>query len=250
LSATALERYKRCPLQFKIERDWKLPGDAPASMQFGQVMHGALKEFYDARLGGRALSLAELLDDFRRRMQGAAFDEELQRSLYLQEGEDQLRRFMEDATAIAADVLSTERTFTAEIGGVQVKGRIDRIDRLPDGGAAVTDYKTGKPKDQDDADKSIQLSIYAIAAERSLQQPAARLVLHNLEDGSRVETSRTHAALIEAEEEVRAIAARIADEEFPAIPGRHCDRCPYFSICPEKEQRLVTIEQKKLVSRN
>ena len=29
--------------------------------------------------------------------------------------------------------------------GVIVHGRVDRIDRLPDGGLAIIDYKTGKP---------------------------------------------------------------------------------------------------------
>ncbi len=33
----------------------------------------------------------------------------------------------------------------ARIGGIEVHGRADRIDRLPDGGLAIVDYKTGQP---------------------------------------------------------------------------------------------------------
>ena len=33
----------------------------------------------------------------------------------------------------------------ATLAGILVHGRADRIDRLPDGGLAIVDYKTGKP---------------------------------------------------------------------------------------------------------
>ena len=37
-----------------------------------------------------------------------------------------------------------EETLTLDVGGVSVTGRVDRIDRLPDGGEVVIDYKTGQ----------------------------------------------------------------------------------------------------------
>jgi ATP-dependent helicase/nuclease subunit B len=41
--------------------------------------------------------------------------------------------------------LKAEATGEAPLAGIQVHGRVDRIDRLPDGGIAIIDYKTGKP---------------------------------------------------------------------------------------------------------
>jgi ATP-dependent helicase/nuclease subunit B len=41
--------------------------------------------------------------------------------------------------------LVAEATGEAVIAGITVHGRADRIDRLPDGGLAIIDYKTGKP---------------------------------------------------------------------------------------------------------
>ena len=41
--------------------------------------------------------------------------------------------------------LAAEVTGKAEIAGVTVEGRVDRIDQLADGGIAIIDYKTGKP---------------------------------------------------------------------------------------------------------
>ena len=41
--------------------------------------------------------------------------------------------------------LKAEITGEAPLAGIVVHGRADRIDRLPDGGLAIVDYKTGKP---------------------------------------------------------------------------------------------------------
>jgi ATP-dependent helicase/nuclease subunit B len=41
--------------------------------------------------------------------------------------------------------LKAEITGETPLAGVVVHGRVDRIDRLPDGGIAIIDYKTGKP---------------------------------------------------------------------------------------------------------
>jgi ATP-dependent helicase/nuclease subunit B len=41
--------------------------------------------------------------------------------------------------------LRAEITGEAPLAGILVHGRADRIDRLPDGGLAIIDYKTGKP---------------------------------------------------------------------------------------------------------
>ena len=46
----------------------------------------------------------------------------------------------------------------------QCAGKLDRLDQIGDSEVVIVDYKTGKPKTQDDADDSLQLSIYALAA--------------------------------------------------------------------------------------
>ena len=76
---------------------------------------------------------------------------------------------MRDFLAVARtlpppQVLHTEQSFEIRVGETAVVGRIDRIDRRPDGSVAIVDYKTGKARDQENADESLQLSLYAIAA--------------------------------------------------------------------------------------
>jgi hypothetical protein len=59
----------------------------------------------------------------------------------------------------------------------------DQIDPLgPPGDTTVEliDYKTGRPRTQKDADQSLQLSIYALAAREQLKLKPAQLTFYNL----------------------------------------------------------------------
>lgn len=76
--------------------------------------------------------------------------------------------------------LACEHWFTGvEVAGAPFKGKIDRIDLLPDGGLRVTDFKTGKVKSVRnplDSGESLQLPLYARAADHDadLWLPAPR----------------------------------------------------------------------------
>ncbi|HEV2022505.1 MAG TPA: ATP-dependent DNA helicase, partial [Terriglobales bacterium] len=159
LSATGVETYERCPLQFKIRRDWNLPEEPSAAMQYGSAMHTVLKRHYDAVRAGQPLSPQQAAEAFREEFAKAAIEDSYQRTLYERQGLEQLEKFLAArASEPPPEVLDTEKTFSVEIGGAQIRGRVDRLDRSGEG-VAIVDYKTGRPRDQDDADKSLQLSI-------------------------------------------------------------------------------------------
>jgi RecB family exonuclease len=138
-------------------------------------------------------------------------------------------------------ILATERTFDIKTGETRVTGRIDRMDDLGNSCVRIVDYKTGIPKDQDKADKSLQLSIYALAAEVAWGHHAEKLVLYNLADQSEIETTRETVEVEAARAKIQEVAEAIAAGDFHANPGRHCDWCDYRELCPATEQRLYSI---------
>ncbi len=239
LSASAIQSYENCPLAYKLHYDWRLPEDATAALQFGNAMHLALKAYFDGVRAGRPPDeetvVACFLDEFAK----AAIDEPLQRELYTRHGREQVAAFLRSELARpAGQVLDTERRFKVEIGGAQVRGRLDRLDRIGSNGeVAIVDFKTGKPKTQEDADDSLQLSIYALAA-RNMGYTASSLIFINLQNGTAIESTRTVEQLRRAEGTVSEIGAKIAAGEFEAKPGPGCMRCCYHSVCPAQEDPL------------
>jgi len=232
LSASAIQQYESCPLAYKLKRDWLIPEEPAASMQFGAAMHLALKAYFDGVRAGRPPEeetvIACFLDEFSK----AKVDETVQRELYENQGREQLTRFLRsDLAKPRGEILQTERSLRFVVGETAVRARMDRLDRVADGGVVVTDYKTGKPKTQEDADESLQLSIYALAA-REMGCTASSLLFVNLENCTAVQASRTAKQLIKTEEKVTEVARRIAAREFEPRPGLACNSCSYHAICP------------------
>jgi DNA helicase II / ATP-dependent DNA helicase PcrA len=235
LSASAIDQYERCPLAYKLSRDWRIPEEPAARMQFGAAMHVSLKAYFDGVLAGRPPDDETVITCFLDEFSKTKIEEPIQRELYEKEGREQLTRFLRsDLAKPHGEILHTERNFSFAIGEINVRAKMDRLDQIARGEVVIVDYKTGKPKTQEDADKSLQLSIYALAA-RDKRLTASSLVFINLENCTAVQSSRSPKELIVTERKVVEVARKIAAGEFEPKPGFGCNSCSYHSICPEHE---------------
>ncbi len=237
LSPSGVEDYSFCPLRYKLKRDWNLPEEPGAAMQFGQAIHTALMGYFDAQRKGKSVDaetvIASFLDEFAK----TKIDERLQRELFEQKGRRQLLTFLNSSAAKPhGRVVMIEQRIELNIAGAQVTGRIDRVDEDEDG-LTIVDYKTGRAKTQEHADKSLQLSIYALAVQRD--RPVKAVIFQNLEDGSTIVTERNASDLKRAEHEVAKAAEDIKAGKFDPKPGFPCGWCAYRALCPAHE--LVTI---------
>ena len=237
-----METYENCPLQFKFEREWKLSRQVHAAMQYGAAMHRVLLTYYDSVRLHRTKTEDELLQLFRDDPGMSVIQDGYQRGLYLNQGLQQLKDFLASTRPDAApDVLHTEEWFDVQIAGTKVAGRIDRIDRAPDGSVNIVDYKTGKARSQEDADESLQLSIYAIAASQKWGYRVGTLMFHNLEGNVPVISKRTEFQLEEARERVLNVARGIAAGNFKPKPDFYCNFCAFRGLCPAKEKQVPNL---------
>jgi DNA helicase-2/ATP-dependent DNA helicase PcrA len=237
LSANAVQSYSTCPMKFKLERDWKIPGEAAAAMQYGFAIHTVLKNYYDPAAHAKEMSVEDALQAFRTEFAKGYIDDPVQRKMYQDRGEDQLRTLLEASPRGSANIIATEHKFSFKLGDREIRGRIDRIDQLEEGVVRVIDYKTGAPKDRKFAEESLQLSIYAMAVAQMNLTPR-ELVLCNVQDNSLAIAGRTQKQLDTAREKIEDAAQGISRGEFDPSPGSHCRWCDYKNLCPATEQRV------------
>ena len=145
LSVTALDRLRGDPYQFYAQAILRLRSldglDAePTAAWKGEVVHRVLERWHKA--GGRAGELLAIASEELAEMRAHP----LVRSLWwprLQKALEWVDLEIEALHEVGRTWLASEQQGHITFDGVKVHGRIDRIDRLPDGRLAVVDYKTG-----------------------------------------------------------------------------------------------------------
>lgn len=239
LSASDLDTYRTCPLKYKFARVLRVPRDPTINQRFGIVVHQVLERFHaadpDAPARPRALDgLLALLDvSWRRAGFGWATDEEVQ---LWHKAEAALRRYHERFHAEDVEPVWFERSFTFTLGAHTLRGRVDRIDRLPGGGYELIDYKTGRPKSPEDLREDVQLALYAVAARRAWDLPgSSQAYLYVLDD---LKVPLPAGAVDEAwiGEIVGEVAAGISAQNFEPTPSfAACSICDHRLACPAAE---------------
>ena len=127
-----------------------------------------------------------------------------------------MREFLSSVRTVAAQQILHTKNLEIHIGETVVVGRIDRIDSRPDGTVAIVDYKTGKARDQEDADESLQLSLYAIAAQEKWGYKVGALIFHNLAENVPVITIAARFGIDRGPPACSGAAQRIAEGIFDA----------------------------------
>lgn len=170
ISVTAVDRLKADPFAFYAQQILGLnrlePVDADHSAAWkGTAVHKVLEDWLreddcdPARLMDRASAL--LKSETIHPMLRALWQPRLMEAIRWVEGRELENR------SLGRRPLAAEIRGEAEIDGVLLYGKADRIDRLSDGSLAIVDYKTGKAPAQKavDAGFSLQLGLLGLIAE-------------------------------------------------------------------------------------
>jgi DNA helicase II / ATP-dependent DNA helicase PcrA len=270
LSASDVETYRGCPLRYKFARVLRIPTEQTLAQRFGIVVHQVLERYHaasgqmpvgaapaptleQARTGQtpgaqppptpamgdqRPDGLMDLLDAAWRR---AGFGESDAERLLRGKARVALTRYRERLLEEPAQPVWFERAFTFQLGPHHVRGRVDRVDRLPDGSYELIDYKTGYPKAARELLEDVQLSLYAIAAREAWGLEASRQAYYYLLDDRKVPVPPNPEAEREGAEWIAETVLRVGEgilaQDFEPTPSPSvCRLCDYRIVCPAAEQ--------------
>ncbi len=172
IKVTALDRLLGDPYQFYAGEILHLRSlDPLAADPFsdpalrGTLVHDILDAWHKARVVDPALAIVP----FAREKFAEAQVHPLFKGLWQPRILAALERFEEWVNTAAQEgraVIATEAKGSMVVDGVKVRGRADRIDRMPDGDLAIVDYKTGGPPSaaQVEAGYALQMGLLGLIA--------------------------------------------------------------------------------------
>ena len=245
LSPSKINAFRDCPQHFAFRYVERIDEPEDPYMLRGTLVHAVCERLFDLPAAARSLPVAvELLYRLWERM----VDED-----------PELAGLFEDATAATTWIVSAERLLatwfrlesppdvpvagtevfveTAEDGGV-LAGIIDRLDKLPDGTWAITDYKTGPaPGPLWERSAFFQLRFYAWVVQRSLGVEVSRLrLVHLAGNGEVLELAFDAEADAGVGRQISGLSAAMrrafATGEWRTNAGRRCDWCAFRPRCP------------------
>ena len=116
--------------------------------------------------------------------------------------------------------------------GLELGGKIDRVDMTPEGGLEIIDYKTGKEKNG-----ALQLMVYVFLAEGLFNKPVKKASYLYLKSGNREPVIPDEFLRRQIREEILEIVDRIGKEvEWNPNTSKLCAFCDYIDFCPAKEE--------------
>jgi DNA helicase-2/ATP-dependent DNA helicase PcrA len=130
-----------------------------------------------------------------------------------------------------------EKAFSFRMGAHTLRGRVDRVDRLPDGEYELIDYKTGRPRSAAQLREDVQLSLYAVGAREAWGLPSSRQSYLYVLDDAKVPLPVEEVDRDWITETVFEVADGILAQGFEPTPSyAACSVCDYRIACPAAER--------------
>lgn len=240
LSYTQIEAFDLCPLKYYYRYVLKIPTPPAAAASFGQSVHEALRSFYELLKRPEPVTGNTLIDLLDKKWVPLGYTSKSHEQRTKKGGREMLKAFYKTAFDPTKIPMSLEQFFVVRITpSLKITGKIDRIDEVDDR-LEIIDYKTGRVPTQREIDKSLQMTVYALAATDPgvLGKTAENVILsfYFLKEQQKISTTRTRQQLETARAELVEKAKTIERSSFEPRVGKYCDFCEFRSICPAWEE--------------
>ncbi|MGH9000410.1 MAG: RecB family exonuclease, partial [Acidimicrobiia bacterium] len=243
LSPSKISAFKHCPLAFRFSVIDGLPEPPSTAASRGTLVHRALELLMLRPPAGRtrAAALADLsrargeLADHPEFADLGLADAELES--FHEEAASLVERYFEIEDPTVVRPIGLELRLTVDVGGLTLRGVIDRLWLDGNGDLVVTDYKTGAPPRAGyEQGRLGGVHFYSLLCERVLGRRPARIELMYLSTPEVISTTPSAQSVAGTERLAAALYAALERacqrEDFRPRPGPLCDWCTFRPYCP------------------
>ncbi len=236
LSASDLDLYLTCPLKYKFGRVFGIPQEPTINQRFGILIHNVLERFHKDDDDLEAGEFNRLMDLFEAGWRRSGFGTSADELQFRDRAREAMRLYWERESVAEGEPVWLERKFDIRIGPHYVRGRIDRVDRLPDGSYELIDYKTGERKSEAQLESDLQLALYRLAAREAWDLDAGTGSYYYVLDAEKVAAPTKPDDAERVERTVLQVGEGVLSQDFEPRPSPTvCGWCDYKLICPAAE---------------
>ncbi len=231
-----------CPYAAFLRYQAAVKGPTTPWLALGNALHHGLEKAH-GETGEQDFSLDLAVKEFKTELARIVEDDFVliawpQLKKIEGEGIEMLGRYNEQVVdgTIAARPLVLEKAFSIPFEGVEIVGRIDKIEY--DDGYIITDFKSGKTAPTEwFLRHNLQLTAYAWACLELYGELPKKVVWHHLRNGKLLESERTISDIDDLRRTIsNAIKMRDQDMRHRIFHEQVCGQCDYQGdLCDDKE---------------
>jgi RecB family exonuclease len=238
LSPTRISTYLECAVKYRyiyLDRIGRYYLRARPYFSFGSTLHQVLHTFHQE---GAAQSVEQMVERYEQTWVSAGYESREQEQEYRDAGKEMVQSYhaaaVERATR-AIETLYLEKTMKTDMGDFLLSGRLDRVDRHPDGSLEVIDYKSGRwePTPEEVA-SDLAMNIYQLILRRNHPQTRVFATIYSLRSGAQASAELSGEDAESFTRDLLELGEEILHRDYQEIePVRiaACDSCDFLSRC-------------------
>jgi len=252
-SYSALDTFKTCPLQYKLQNIDKIKTPKSPEQVFGTIVHDALNFMFTR--DPLYPTLDEVINRYLAMWKSAASKiawrdperKDAEEKMYVEEGLAILKSFAKKNSPWNFNAVELESRFSLDIVDEEtgethtLAGIMDRLDKDPDSSRyEIIDYKTGKKMPSVEMlEDNLQLGLYSLViVDRwpHITPEDVTVSLYYLKHNEKVSATMTREKLERTKRHIltmiREVERRTVEDDFPPTPSALCGWCGFRAMCP------------------
>ncbi|MBU1109769.1 MAG: PD-(D/E)XK nuclease family protein, partial [Candidatus Riflebacteria bacterium] len=236
LSGSKIDLYLTCPKKFHFTyiRKVKKPAVASPHLSFDQSLHATLSKFYKNKRANEPFKLDRLFALLEESWDPRGYENEEQQREFRNSAESALRIYFERYCQTPPRHEEVDYFFKIDLAGGDYSGKIDRVDRHPDGTYELIDYKSGKQPygGIQELEQSLAVQLLFVATESIWPGKVKKITFIYLKDCSSLSVMRNNTEMAMAKKRYLDIGESIYQGNFQPVRSAACGFCDYQDLCP------------------
>jgi RecB family exonuclease len=238
LSPTRIAAYLECAMKYRYiyhDKVGRYYLRAQPSLSLGSTLHNVLRAFHEE---GAVHTSEELVARMEEKWVSAGFESTQQEQTFREAGATMVQAYREaheERALMETETILSEKQIKTDMGAFWLAGRIDRVDRHPDGALEVIDYKSGRwETSSEEVASDLAMNIYQLILRRNNSGIRVFATIYCLRSGIQASAEMTEEEAVRFGADMQAVGEEILSRDFENLePARieACEWCEFIARC-------------------